>query len=145
MEQNNFKMSEDDQYLFNLLNIQEAAVQLALFSDLLSYEIVQEGKEIIINRYMDTGVKIDPWIPDLVNLQSLYIYGIAKVMFYYISVSRYEYLYNKKQKGEWEYSLEPNIYVNIYNLLGLFGLCLAIDASIEFFNRDTATPVFGVW
>ena len=144
MEQNNFKMSEDDQYLFNLLNIQEAAVQLALFSDLLSYEIVQEGKEIIINRYMDTGVKIDPWIPDLTNLQSLYIYGIAKVMFYYISVSRYEYLYNKKQKGEWEYSLEPNIYVNIYNLLGLFGLCLAIDASIEFFNRDAATPVFGV-
>lgn len=144
MEQNNFKMSEDDQYLFNLLNIQEAAVQLVLFADLLSYEIVQEGKEIIINRYMDTGVKIDPWIPDLVNLQSLYIYGIAKVMFYYISVSRYEYLYNKKQKGEWEYSLEPNIYVNIYNLLGLFGLCLAIDASIEFFNRDTATPVFGV-
>ena len=60
------------------------------------------------------------------------------------SVSRYEYLYNKKQKGEWEYSLEPNIYVNIYNLLGLFGLCLAIDASIEFFNRDAATPVFGV-
>ena len=145
MEQNNFKMSEDDQYLFNLLNIQEAAVQLVLFADLLSYEIVQEGKEIIINRYMDTGVKIDPWIPDLTNLQSLYIYGIAKVMFYYISVSRYEYLYNKKQKGEWEYSLEPNIYVNIYNLLGLFGLCLAIDASIEFFNRDTATPVFGVW
>lgn len=144
MEQNNFKMSEDDQYLFNLLNIQEAAVQLVLFADLLSYEIVQEGKEIIINRYMDTGVKIDPWIPDLTNLQSLYIYGIAKVMFYYISVSRYEYLYNKKQKGEWEYSLEPNIYVNIYNLLGLFGLCLAIDASIEFFNRDTATPVFGV-
>ena len=144
MEQNNFKMSEDDQYLFNLLNIQEAAVQLVLFADLLSYEIVQEGKEIIINRYMDTGVKIDPWIPDLTNLQSLYIYGIAKVMFYYISLSRYEYLYNKKQKGEWEYSLEPNIYVNIYNLLGLFGLCLAIDASIEFFNRDTATPVFGV-
>lgn len=144
MEQNNFKMSEDDQYLFNLLNIQEAAVQLALFSDLLSYEIVQEGKEIIINRYMDTGVKIDPWIPDLVNLQSLYIYGIAKVMFYYISVSRYEYLYNKKQKGEWEYSLQPNIYVNISNFLGLFGLCLVIDASTEFFSRDTATPVFGI-
>ena len=144
MEQNNFIMSEDDQYLFNLLNIQEAAVQLVLFGDLLSYEIVQEGKEIIKERYMDTGRKIDPWIPDLANLQSLYIYGIAKVMFYYISVSRYDYLYNKQQKGEWEYSLQPNIYVNISNFLGLFGLCLVIDASTEFFSRDTATPVFGI-
>ena len=80
MEQKNFVMSEDDQYLFNLLNIQEAAVQLALFSDLLSYEIVQEGKEIIRQKYMDTGNKIDPGFVDLTALQSLYIFGIAKVM-----------------------------------------------------------------
>lgn len=139
-----FSMSDDDKYLFNLLDIQEAAVQLVLFADLLSYEIVLEGKKIILDRYTDTEDTIDPWIPDLTTLQSLYIYALAKVMFYYVSVQRYEYLYNKQKEGEWDYSLEPNIYVNIYNLLGLLGLCFAIDASIEFYSRDTAVPVFGL-
>ncbi|SFU35270.1 hypothetical protein SAMN04487886_101111 [Clostridium sp. DSM 8431] len=141
---NNINMSENDKFLYYLLDIQEAAVQLVLFADLLSYEVALEGKDIILSRYYNTGNSIKDSDIDVLVLKSLYIYAIARVMFFYVAIQRYNYLSNLKQQGEWQYSLEPNILININNIFSLIALVLGIDASWEVYSRDIAVPVFGI-
>lgn len=141
----NITMSENDKFLYHLLDIQEAAVQLVVFADLLSYEVALEGKDIILSKYYSIdNVRKNSDIDQLV-LKSLYIYAIARVMFFYVAIQRYTYLSSLKAAGEWDYSLEPNVLINMNNIFSLIGLWLGIDASWEIYNRDTtAAPVFGV-
>lgn len=47
-------------------------------------------------------------------------------------------------EGEFNYSLEPNMDVNIGNMLGLLGLMYTFAGAKEFVIRDTNLPVFGI-
>ena len=67
-----------------------------------------------------------------------------KLLFIEIAFNRYNDVYNKKLKGEFPYSLEPNILINTANLLDL-ALCIYyIKEAEEIFVRGNNQPVFGI-
>ena len=47
-------------------------------------------------------------------------------------------------EGEFNYSLEPNVDVNIGNILSLLGLMYTFAAAKEFVIRDINLPSFGI-
>ena len=58
--------------------------------------------------------------------------------------NRYNTVYNKKLKGEFPYSLEPNILINTANLLDLISNIYYIKVAEEILARDNNQPVFGI-
>lgn len=58
--------------------------------------------------------------------------------------NRYNTVYNKKLKGEFPYSLEPNILINTANLLDLISNVYYIKAAEGILARDNNQPVFGI-
>lgn len=133
----------DGIYKLNLLSIQQLASMLAVISDMISYYAVLEGKQVIEDNYFNNKTGINP-MPDRTALQSLYLYLIAKILFTSVGFSRYEFLRQKKINGQFEYSIKPNMDINIGNIFGLIGLLFLIRGAEEIYQRDDIQPIFGV-
>lgn len=71
---------------FQLLDIQQMAVIITLYSDLISYNAVIEGKGLI--RAKENNETTVNYNPDETALKSLYIYFLAKLMFTFNKWSR---------------------------------------------------------
>ncbi len=126
-----------------LLDIQEVATIISLISDMLSYQTVLQSKQLIYIKY-NTGEDVVEPTPDKKALQSVYLYIIAKVLYTQVGFIRYDNLYQRSMEGEFNYSLEPNVDVNIGNILSLLGLMYTFAGAKEFVIRDTNLPVFGI-
>ena len=74
----------------------------------------------------------------------VYLYIIAKVLYTQVGFIRYDNLYQRSMEGEFNYSLEPNVDVNIGNILSLLGLMYTFAAAKEFVIRDINLPSFGI-
>lgn len=136
-------ISDDDIFSLNLLNIQQIAVLIGFYSDILSNIAVFEGKELINNNY--NGNEADIQVsPDETALNSLYAYLVAKLMFTQVGFTRYDHIYEKYINGDFPYSLEPNMDINIGNVLGLIGLLFLIRGAEGIYARDNVQPIFGV-
>ena len=51
---------------------------------------------------------------------------------------------SKGYKGEWKYSLEPNIDINNGNILGLIALIYLYNGARGIYLRDVNAPIYGV-
>lgn len=73
MKDKNNTISSEDMFSLNLLDIQQIAVLISFYSDILSNIAVLEGKELINNRYLENelGIQVSP---DETALNSLYAY-----------------------------------------------------------------------
>lgn len=55
-----------------------------------------------------------------------------------------ELIYKLNLLGQFEYSIKPNIDINIGNIFGLIGLLFLICGAEELYQRDDIQPIFGV-
>lgn len=138
-----YKLSNEDIFDLNLLDMQELSIFLFIIADFLSYEAILDSKQLIYMRSKGYKGGFEPNI-DAITTEAVSIYIIAKAIFTKVGLSRYYKLYNKSIKGEWKYSLEPNIDINNGNILGLIALIYLYNGSRSIYLRDVNVPIYGV-
>jgi len=142
VEYNGGNIRIEDIENLNLLDIQEVATIISLISDVLSYQAVQQSRELIYIKY--TGIDAKEPIPDETVFQSVNLYILAKFLFTSVGFIRYNNLYNQSLEGDFDHSLTPNIEINIGNIFGLIGLMFLYNGAKGFIIRDANLLSFGV-
>lgn len=141
------EFSEEDIESLFLLEIQLRGTLTVIYGQLLLVQANFQGREVIYNKYKDNNNNDNTMTqvtPDKTVLVATYIFFLIKLLFIQIAFSRYNTIYNKKLKGEFPYSLEPNILINNANLLDLISCIYYIKAAQEILARDNNQPVFGI-
>lgn len=139
---NSTTISESDLRELNLLDIQLKAQVLGIIANILAYISTEESIQLVYSKYTEEEEKIPN--PDLPALQSAYIALLVQVVFTELGFSRYNDLYEKYLNGELKYSLEPNIKINIANVLGIISSIYGLQATQEFYRRSTSQPIVGI-
>lgn len=136
-------------FSLELLNVQVRSQMLGFCADMLSYLATLESIELVTLKKQNNGEVegIDEsnfTNPDITVLQSLYFALASKVNFTNIGFMRYNMLYQQYLDGEIDFSLQPNIDINIGNLLGILSYYYSIKGAAGLFQRDIEQPVFGI-
>ncbi|WP_294342595.1 hypothetical protein [uncultured Clostridium sp.] len=142
-ESNYYNFSESDIENLKLLDEQLRAQTMFIYSDFLSYLATIEGIQLIYSKY-DPNIPSDIYNPDITALQSLYVAIIARLMIANVAFTKYDILINKFYNGEIDFSLQPNIDINISNVLSTLGYMYALRGARGIYERDITQPVFGV-
>lgn len=141
-------LGKDDIQSLSLLDIQLKGTLTVIYAQFLLVQANFQGREVIYNKYKtdseNSKSEITAIVPDKTVLEATYIFFLMKLLFIEIAFNRYNDVYNKKLKGEFPYSLEPNILINTANLLDLVSCIYYIKAAEEIFARDNNQPVFGI-
>ena len=138
----NINMSQEDIEALELLNIQKIAQIMFIYSDILSYISTLEGIELIYNKYNNNSETI--FNPDIPAVQSAYIAILAKSIITQVGFIRFNHLYKKYINGEIDYSIKPNININIGNIIGLVSYSYLLSGVKGIYERDLSQPIFGV-
>ena len=151
---NTEEFSEEDIESLLLLEIQLKGTLTIIYGQLLLIQANFQGREVIYSKYKDNNDihnsnnnnsdTMSQVTPDKTVLEATYIFFLMKILFRQIAFTRYNTVYNKKLKGEFPYSLEPNILINNANLLELISSIYYIKAAEEILARDNNQPVFGI-
>ena len=146
------RISANDIESLKLLNIQIEAIYIGIYAYILLYISTVEGINLIYSKY-DINIINDNFKndrnsssslePDFIAVQSTYMFFIARLMFVYVSFTRYDIIFNKSIIGEFEFSLQPNIYINTANALGLLAALYSILGAEGIYARDNTQAVFG--
>ena len=134
--------SETDLLYLNLLSYQHVADIMVIIGSLLSYISTIESVELIYSRY-NGGTENMP-NPDIPAVQSAQLSVMARFIYTQLGFIRFENLKERKAKGEINFSLEPDMYVNISNILGTSGALYALLAAYGIYERDLSQPIIGI-
>ena len=113
-----------------------------IYSDFLSYLSTIEGIQLIYSKY-DSSIS-NIYNPDITALQSLYAAIVARLMIANVAFTKYDILIDKFNNGEINFSLQPNVDINIANILSIMGYMYALRGTQGIYDRDITQPVFGV-
>ena len=135
-------MSQEDIESLELLNIQKIAQIMFIYSDILAYISTLEGIQLIYSKYNSNSENM--FNPDIPAVQSAYIAILAKSIITQIGFTRFSHIYEKYINGEIDYSINPNININIGNVLGLISYSYLLVGVKGIYERDLSQPIFGV-
>ena len=134
--------SERDIEELNLLSYQHIADIISIIGDLLSYLSTIESINLIYSRYTNETENVPN--PDIPAVQSLELLVISRFIYTQLGFIRFDHLKERKSKGEVDFSLEPDIYVNISNILRTSGTLYALLAAYGIYERDLSQPIIGI-
>lgn len=137
-----YNFSESDIRSLKLLDEQLRAQTMFIYSDFLSYLSTIEGIQLIYSKY-DSSIS-NIYNPDITALQSLYAAIVARLMIANVAFTKYDILIDKFNNGEINFSLQPNVDINIANILSIMGYMYALRGAQGIYDRDITQPVFGV-
>ena len=135
-------ISPEDIGNLELLNTQKTAQIMFIYSDILSYISTLEGIELIYSKYNNNEQAM--FNPDIPALQSAYLALFGKVIITEVGFTRYNHQLEKFINGQINYSLEPNVNINIGNSLGLISYLYLLSGAQGIYQRDLSQPVFGI-
>lgn len=136
-------------FSLELLDLQVKGQMLGFYADILSYLATLESIELV-NLKKENNGEIDgidetSFInPDMTVLQSLYLTLASRINFTNIGFIRYDMLYQRYLDGDIDFSLQPNVDINIGNLLGILSYYYSIRGAVGLFKRNMEQPVFGI-
>lgn len=136
------QLSENDKEELHLLGIQHFADVICIISDILSYISTLESIQLVYSKYDDTQDEVAN--PDIPAVKAAILLLFARLFYSQIGVIRYDHLYERKMNGEYNYSLKPNVDINIANIFKTIGSFYGLIAAIEIYNRDTQQPILGI-
>ena len=137
-----YNFSESDIRSLKLLDEQLRAQTMFIYSDFLSYLATIEGIQLIYSKY-DSSIS-NIYNPDITALQSLYAAIVARLMIANVAFTKYDIFIDKFNNGEINFSLQPNVDINIANILSIMGYMYALRGTQGIYDRDITQPVFGV-
>lgn len=139
---NGKEVSNNDFRKLQLLNLQLSALRISILSDLYAYESTLDGIRLVYNKYLDTPITTPN--PDVLAIQSIALGFIAKIIITSIGFARYEELTKQASRGEIDFSLQPNVNINIANILSSIGYVYSLNGAQGIYERDITQPVFGI-
>lgn len=136
-------LSEADRQSIRLLIIQLRAIYIGIYADFLTLNSTLEGIQIILDNYSGRETVPDEF-PDILGLNATYLYLIARFLSIYVSFSRYNTVSELIAKGEYKYTIIPNVFINNSNILGLIANLYSLRAATAIVNRDNIQPIYGL-
>lgn len=138
-------------YEHNMALLQEQLRnQMLIFSSsMLSYYSTLAGIELLNVKHEnnDRLEAIDQslfYAADILAIQSLLFGIISRYNFMQIGFIKYNELYESYENGEISYSLQPNIDINIGNVLGMLSSFYSYRGALGIYERDLQQPIYGV-
>ena len=135
-------LSDIEKISLKLLYEQLVITIANIYAYILLYISTQEGIDLILNK--DNYESRDTYNPDVLSLEGVYIRFATQILFTNISIVRYNLLYKLKQEGKFKYSLAPNIYIIISNLISIISMIYLIKGAEGIVERDILQTIFGV-
>lgn len=136
-------ISKEDLFSLELLRQQILASIISIYGSIVSYNAALQGVQVIIENYTKME-RVSPIAPDLSGLQAAYIFLATRLIFTKVSFTRYAIVREKKEKGEFKYSLNANLNINAANLIGLLSNLYLIRGAEQIVARDNNQPIFGI-
>lgn len=140
------KISDEDMESLRLLSLQLKGILLDYCGDSLLWNSTMQGIQYILEKYdgIDGNEHTSTFAPDMIALQSSYAFLAAKLISINVAFTRFNIVSKKKAEGTFKYSLQPNIDINIANVLNLIVSYYFIRAAQGIVSRDNIQPVFGL-
>lgn len=140
---NNFcEMSEVDIKALELLKLQVLMIYITIYAYIVLNVATIQGIQLIYSKYNNgdmSSIRADE-----TSLQAVYMFFATQLIFTRIAIARYNILYEEKEKGEIDYSLEPNINIIKSNILSIISLLYLISGAEGVYERDNGQTIFGV-
>lgn len=136
------ELSNDDKESVILLNNQISGVLIGIYAYIILYMSTMEGIDVIYSKY--NGHEKDNLQADELAVISTYLFLIERSILAKVAFTRYDIIYNKFIRGEFEYSLKPNMEINLANVLGIISEILFVLGAEGIYARDNNQPVFGI-
>lgn len=126
----------------SLMISQLYAVNIRFYADYLAYITIIESIQLIYSRYEENRkIKINPDIP---AIQSVICYFLSRIILANIAFTRYEELYKKYGKTQYNYLLQPDITISVGNVFGVISSIYLLIGFIQRYERNINGPVFGI-
>lgn len=139
-------ISDEDKESLRLLSLQLRAILIDYYGETLLWNATMQGISYILEKYdnIERNEHDTTLTPDIVALQSTEVFLAAKIIFSNVGFTRFDIVSQKKAEGTFKYSLQPNMDINIANVLNLIASYYYIRAAKGIVARDNTQPVFGI-
>lgn len=126
----------------SLMLSQLDAINMRFYADYLAYVSIVESIQLVHDKYQKTKKrKVNPDIP---AIQSAICYFLSRVILANIAFTRYDELYKKYGKTQYNYLLQPNVDINVGNIFGVIGGIYILLGFMERYERNITGPIFGI-
>lgn len=126
----------------SLMLSQLDAINMRFYADYLAYVSIVESIQLVHDKYQKTKKrKVNPDIP---AIQSAICYFLSRVILANIAFTRYDELYKKYGKTQYNYLLQPNVAINEGNIFGVIGGIYILLGFMERYERNITGPIFGI-
>ena len=126
----------------SLMLSQLDAINMRFYADYLAYVSIVESIQLVHDKYQKTKKrKVNPDIP---AIQSAICYFLSRVILANIAFSRYDELYKKYGKTQYNYLLQPNVAINVGSIFGVIGGIYILLGFMERYERNITGPIFGI-
>ena len=126
----------------SLMLSQLDAINMRFYADYLAYVSIVESIQLVHDKYQKTKKrKVNPDIP---AIQSAICYFLSRVILANIAFTRYDELYKKYGKTQYNSLLQPSIAINVGNIFGVIGCIYILMGFMERYERNITGPVFGI-
>ena len=126
----------------SLMLSQLDAINMRFYADYLAYVSIVESIQLVHDKYQKTKKrKVNPDIP---AIQSAICYFLSRVILANIAFTRYDELYKKYGKTQYNYLLQPNVAINVGSIFGVIGGIYILLGFMERYERNITGPIFGI-
>ena len=140
-EVNNIQdISIDASKELSLMLSQLDAINMRFYADYLAYISIVESIQLVLDKN-NKERKVNPDIP---AIQSAICYFLSRVILANIAFTRYDELYKKYGKTQYNSLLQPSIAINVGNIFGVIGCIYILMGFMERYERNITGPVFGI-
>lgn len=130
----------------SLMLSQLDAINMRFYADYLAYISIVESIQLVLdkNKNKNKNNKERKVNPDIPAIQSAICYFLSRVILANIAFTRYDELYKKYGKTQYNSLLQPSIAINVGNIFGVIGCIYILMGFMERYERNITGPVFGI-
>ena len=144
-EVNNIQdISIDASKELSLMLSQLDAINMRFYADYLAYISIVESIQLVLDKNKNKNNKERKVNPDIPAIQSAICYFLSRVILANIAFTRYDELYKKYGKTQYNSLLQPSIAINVGNIFGVIGCIYILMGFMKRYERNITGPVFGI-
>ena len=144
-EVNNIQdISIDASKELSLMLSQLDAINMRFYADYLAYISIVESIQLVLDKNKNKNNKERKVNPDIPAIQSAICYFLSRAILANIAFTRYDELYKKYGKTQYNSLLQPSIAINVGNIFGVIGCIYILMGFMERYERNITGPVFGI-
>ena len=136
------EISIDSTKELSFLNLQLDAINIRFYADYLAYISIIESIQLIYSKYQENKKREEN--PDIPAIESIICYFLSRVILANVAFNRYDELYKKYGRTQYNYLLQPNIALSVGNVFGIIGCVYLLLGFMERYERNISGPIFGI-